>query len=95
MKTGRCQEVGMSKGVRERRAMRLGVDVDRLERDLREALDDEVRFDADTLAAYSTDASWSGSTTTCASNTCSSTVRRTPAAARCAPTCRPPGTASH
>ena len=36
---------------------RLGVDVDALERELREAVDGEVRFDDGTLAAYSTDAS--------------------------------------
>ena len=35
----------MSEGVRERRATRVGVDVDPLERDLREAVDGEVRFD--------------------------------------------------
>ena len=47
----------MSEGVRERRATRVGVDVARLERELREAVDGEVRFDEGTLAAYSTDAS--------------------------------------
>src|SRR4051794_3133039 len=36
---------------------RAGVDVHALERDLREAVDGEVRFDAGTLGAYSTDAS--------------------------------------
>jgi hypothetical protein len=36
---------------------RAGVDVEALERDLRAAVDREVRFDPGTLAAYSTDAS--------------------------------------
>jgi hypothetical protein len=38
-------------------SVRLGVDIEALERDLREAVDGEVRFDPGTLAAYSTDAS--------------------------------------
>src|SRR3954465_5835430 len=37
--------------------LRLGVDVEALEQDLREAVDGEVRFDPGTLGAYSTDAS--------------------------------------
>ncbi len=36
---------------------RVGVDVEALEQGLREAVDGEVRFDAGTLGAYSTDAS--------------------------------------
>src|SRR3954471_14717364 len=36
---------------------RAGVDVEALERDLRAGVDGEVRFDAGTLGAYSTDAS--------------------------------------